>query len=791
MHERVAVSTPSGHVTTPNAIQALDTRYYLAWPMRLHQQKSQTRKEGARPQDGGATHVPGCMPPFEDVFERSPPAAGAAHQLASGATEIAITCASAPHHAKRARAPAFVCTYSRDASVLGISARGEIDHPVGPSWVPHRTWQSLCISHALLSPLPIYHTTTNKSSQPRSPMNEVPAEILCEILARCVDLSSARVLMQPSTSIAPMSLCHVCATWRAIVLATPSFWSHLRFELPLDWHANGRPYTGDPALFARRVEWLRWWRGNLGALAPSLQVELRRTEGAKYRRGRVPAAAADFLLELLSSAQYISVGRLYRYLVQRHQEAGYVVATHPRAHTLIATWTSVTEFGGLAAYSQYLQSVVPQATSTTLRCIAIDHAELGPQDFAITTNDWSMLTHLSTLTALVPLKGWFSFIRCLCALQSGSFRLSFLDKDIVHYTRPSVCTLPCLTVLHIDAAQHRRDRGQYPLRAAFAHLQLPALRTLSLNSRARTWYGATAFDDVEAALLAAPAVAKLVLGRYFLSGRGIPPPRRSSTRPGILSRPSRGVRRASNACAFRWRVRSRRKCGRALYGEVTFVASATSRPVDMGVEHAERSLLMAEVQKCVGDEVVVGFEDEEVDEAPRITNAWRLMMHEASMIVDDAYVGPDRSEDGRLVPREDSEAQSKIVADRRDSQLVVEVKAKRIAAGGCSARGRRALGRQKVAKRSEPDGRSEQVSARHTRDTSGDSADTTFCVRWDNRPNEGLVLSVLRRQSLTQHDRPMRMNCVSPLTTRTPSPSLRTTDTALAVFRGVEMQTGR
>ncbi|KAF8186741.1 hypothetical protein BJ912DRAFT_1060022 [Pholiota molesta] len=47
-----------------------------------------------------------------------------------------------------------------------------------------------------------------------------------------------------------------------------------------------------------------------------------------------------------------------------------------------------------------------------------------------------------------------------------------------------------------------------------------------------------------------------------------------------------------------------------------------------------------------------------------------------------------RSEDGRLMPREDSEAQPKIVSDRRDSQLVAEVKAKGIAAGGCSGRGR-------------------------------------------------------------------------------------------------------
>ncbi|KAF8186731.1 hypothetical protein BJ912DRAFT_970566 [Pholiota molesta] len=245
----------------------------------------------------------------------------------------------------------------------------------------------------------------NESTQ-RCPINELPTEILCEIFSRCVNQSYARVLMQPNPKIAPMLLCHVCATWRAVVLSIPPFWSHLRFELPLNWHSNGRPYTWDPELFLRRLEWLKWWTRNLGSMAPYLQVvELRRKEGAQYRRGRLSEAASEFLRELISSAQYISVGRLYRYLVQRRREAGYLVATHPKAHTVVTTWMSVLEFGGLVAFNQYLQSVVAQ-TPLTLRCFAIENAKLGSRQFATPLNDWSMLTHLSTRRVIVHLETW-------------------------------------------------------------------------------------------------------------------------------------------------------------------------------------------------------------------------------------------------------------------------------------------------------------------------------------------------------------------------------------------------
>ncbi|KAF8186730.1 hypothetical protein BJ912DRAFT_451324 [Pholiota molesta] len=219
----------------------------------------------------------------------------------------------------------------------------------------------------------------NESSQPQSPINELPTEILCDIFSRCVDQSSARVPMQPNTNIAPMSLCHVCSTWRAAMLSIPSFWSHLRFELPLNWHSNGGPYTWDSELFARRLEWLRWWRRNLGTIEPYLQVEVRRKESVEYHGRRLSESACEFLLELMSSAQYISVGLLYRYLIQWRKEGGYVVKPHPKAHTIVSTWTSVFEFDDVWSYNQHLISVLTQNPST-LRSITIENTKFGPQE---------------------------------------------------------------------------------------------------------------------------------------------------------------------------------------------------------------------------------------------------------------------------------------------------------------------------------------------------------------------------------------------------------------------------
>lgn len=266
----------------------------------------------------------------------------------------------------------------------------------------------------------------NASSPNRGPVTNLPYELLCAIFTRCVQYSSAHALLQPNTKIAPMLLCQVCATWRAVVLSAPFLWSHLRFELQIHWHRNGRPFIWDPDVFERRLDWLRWWRQNLGSTAPYLQAEVRPSDYAQtgriYCRGRLSESTCDFLLEFMSSAQYISVGCLYWYLVCRRVEAGYVVGIHPNAHTVVAA-SYVSEWGDyrLVDCNHYLTSALTE-TQSTLRHLVIEDPRLGPRDCMNPLHNWSSLTHLSLrYLFFLDLEVWYPFIRSLSSLQWGSF----------------------------------------------------------------------------------------------------------------------------------------------------------------------------------------------------------------------------------------------------------------------------------------------------------------------------------------------------------------------------------
>jgi hypothetical protein len=483
----------------------------------------------------------------------------------------------------------------------------------------------------------------NESIQQMNPINDLPIEILCEIFSRSVDQSSARVLMQPNTQIAPMLLCQVCAAWRALVLSTPPLWSHLRFELPLNWHSNGRPYTWDREAFLRRLEWLRWWRGNLALIAPYLQIELRRGDNSHNRLGRLSKPTSVFLLELMSSAQYLSVGRLYRYLVQRRREAGYVVRIHPRAHTIVSTLDPRSDFDETDSYNQYLTSVLTQTRSTLRHVVVENIGKLRPHEFENPLNNWSTLTHLSIHPVIMHLNAWSAFIRSLNALQSGSFSLRLLDNDVGVYVSPPIGTLPCLSVLHVSVSTFPcRATGQYPLKAIFDNLRLPALHTLSLKSQAMSWHNSTAITEVHAALLSAPALTTLALGILFLGDlvyNSAPKdlglaPIRSDVEPLAAYAPrlehisfvmATPIRRGAFSFVGRVFAPSRwldLKNAESTIREVTFVASLGEPPDDLAAELLDRNLLLSEVRGFVKDETTVAFEDEDPVEVCRAVWGW-------------------------------------------------------------------------------------------------------------------------------------------------------------------------
>ncbi|KAF8186729.1 hypothetical protein BJ912DRAFT_1060009 [Pholiota molesta] len=239
---------------------------------------------------------------------------------------------------------------------------------------------------------------------------------------------------------------------------------------------------------------------------------------------------------------------------------------------------------------------------------------------------------------LIDLDTWFPFIRSLRALQSASFQLSLQDDDFENYARPSVGILPRLTMLHISASQHWNDTGEYPLKAIFDNLQLPALRTLSLESRLGSWYDPTAFTEVHAALQSAPAITKLSVGISFLEREAPPadtgsveqtpveinitPLAEGAPRLEHLSFAMKDPLRRSSVVELvdgvfasgRWLDL---KSPASTIREVTFVASDTSLAT-----HVHLRWLVSEVRKFAKDNVIVEFEEEGPVEVRRAIWGW-------------------------------------------------------------------------------------------------------------------------------------------------------------------------
>ncbi|KAF8171112.1 hypothetical protein BJ912DRAFT_860747, partial [Pholiota molesta] len=110
-----------------------------------------------------------------------------------------------------------------------------------------------------------------------SPVNKLPYDLLREIFLRCLS-ENPLYDAQPDTTIAPMLLCHVCSSWRAVALMSASLWSHLYVRLPLLWEGEGaeeiKLVVRSKVAFTRDLEFLPWWRKNQGSVALFLRLDV-------------------------------------------------------------------------------------------------------------------------------------------------------------------------------------------------------------------------------------------------------------------------------------------------------------------------------------------------------------------------------------------------------------------------------------------------------------------------------------------------------------------------------------
>jgi hypothetical protein len=139
------------------------------------------------------------------------------------------------------------------------------------------------------------------SASSLSPSRNVFYDVLREIFFHCLP---ERPLdeFQPNTNIAPILLCHVCSSWRAVALSSPFLWSHLHIKLPLIWDFDDDSHENSELVLVRDfealacdIEFMRWWR-----TAPFLCFGLHRRswdESSVDPTDNLQPEAEDFLID--------------------------------------------------------------------------------------------------------------------------------------------------------------------------------------------------------------------------------------------------------------------------------------------------------------------------------------------------------------------------------------------------------------------------------------------------------------------------------------------------------------
>ncbi|KAF8175326.1 hypothetical protein BJ912DRAFT_988847 [Pholiota molesta] len=367
-----------------------------------------------------------------------------------------------------------------------------------------------------------YHTAPASTG----PISNVPYEILQEIFTHCLpryplQQSPHRRKPMPNAMAAPMLLCHICSSWRKYALASATLWTHLSYSLTIvkDFYSTSSESAPATYEFADRdIDFLRWWKRNQGQISPFLRLDVDRFDHnpSVTLHTRKPRGSSEaFLLDYITSAQYLDINVFYWHLLRDTLQAGYPVV-FPNLHTVLAelTATPTNPF-------YQLQTLLPAYALPALRRLSI-------------SNQYTLPTHLVALTHLhlhpaVSIVIWHSFIRALPHLQWGCIEVtpSHIQEPIAQSTPPPPpYTHVALTTLSLLVRGMFARTTVLPLSLLFTGLHLSAVRTLSLAVLgARAWENSRALAELYTVLNATPAVTTLALEEkkiVFDSRRDIP-----------------------------------------------------------------------------------------------------------------------------------------------------------------------------------------------------------------------------------------------------------------------------
>ncbi|KAF9479250.1 hypothetical protein BDN70DRAFT_993612 [Pholiota conissans] len=315
-------------------------------------------------------------------------------------------------------------------------------------------------------------------------ISKVPDDVLREIFILCLPqfpLSNA----QPDTQTAPMLLCQVCSSWRAVALAFPTLWARLTCTILEEiWISPTQPRW---KVRRDHFEFVRWWRRNQGSMAPFLTFDSERVEPTMASSNVISLSVAiPFFLEDVTSAQYLDLDlSLWKQVIQAMKDGTQIV--FPNLHTLVNfNWGAKERLGNEGAL----------------------------HDFNATPSPWSLLTHIAFQMVEIPLKSWYFFIRAFPDLQWGRFAIYIVDGT--NHVKPDIFTHARLSALFISYKDTSNTGQEQPINVLLAGLYLPALRLLSLHSISESRRDSRVTSEISAVLKSTPNLTTLCLPSRFL-----------------------------------------------------------------------------------------------------------------------------------------------------------------------------------------------------------------------------------------------------------------------------------
>ncbi|KAF9480396.1 hypothetical protein BDN70DRAFT_992739 [Pholiota conissans] len=384
-------------------------------------------------------------------------------------------------------------------------------------------------------------------TRPKTSITDLSPETLTKIFLLCLPEDPlARVSEpQPDLTVAPVLLCHVDSSWRALAFKIPRLWKQLRICLNFEFDKDANTlFTRTPAALARQIEFLEWWVEKQHSVPPYLHIEVKHypppdrvdKDGKALPPPKeivefspIKEKHLSFLLDYISSAQYLCVDDVFSTLMLegRDRNEDDLPMTFPNLHTLWTEYletepyeddqTAIATIHRGLFYLDFLNPILEQNPST-LRRLYLYHAgltQLDPNIFA----SWTVLTHIYLNIDHVYLTTWYAFLRSLPLLTYANFHIT---NDILigaFIGPPSETILPRLIslLINVNTEKDVTLEMRNPVVSLLQNVRMPILKELSLHmNRESRWESRHLITELYPILWLTPQLTILSLGHVVL-----------------------------------------------------------------------------------------------------------------------------------------------------------------------------------------------------------------------------------------------------------------------------------